>query len=88
MPVEIVEEIDAIRSPWKIQLMLGDRRKVRAAVYLAEICMNGRKGPVRVAAFKKAVPAIGVNTLETLGLRANPITGKLEPTRGGYALYV
>ncbi len=57
-------------------------------VYLVEVELNGRKGPVRIAAFEEAIPAIGVDTLEKLGLRANPVTGKLEPILLGYALHI
>lgn len=88
MPKNVVEEVGAIKSPWVIKLLLGNRRKVKAMVHLAEIELNGRKGPVRIAAFKNAVPAIGVDTLEILGFKANPLTGKLEPVRGAYALYL
>ena len=88
MPIEIVEEVGAIKSPWTVELILGDKRRVKAIAYFAEIELNGRKGPMRIASFKGAVPAIGVDTLETLGFKANPRTGKLEPTRGDYALYI
>ena len=88
MPTKIVREVGAIKSPWAIDLLLGNRRKVKAATYLAEVELNGRKGPMRIASFEKAVPAIGVDTLETLGLKVNPLTGKLEPARGAYALYI
>ena len=78
----------ALKSLWAIELLLGDERKVKATVCLAEIELNGRKGPVRIAAFENAVPAIGVDTLEMLGFKVNPLTGKLEPVRGSYALYI
>ena len=88
LSTKVVEEVGAIKSPWVITLLLGNKRKVKATVHLAEIELNGRKGPVRIAAFKNAVPAIGADTLETLGFKVNPLTGRLEPVRGPYALYI
>lgn len=88
LPLSVLESIRATKSPYVVKLQLGDRRRVSAAIYLAEIKINGRKGPARIAAFKRAVPTIGVDTLETLGLKVNPNTGKLETTRGKYLLFV
>jgi len=34
------------------------------------------------------VPVIGVDTLETLGLKVNPATAKLEQVRGEFLLYI
>ena len=88
IPTEIVKQVGAVETPWTIKLLLGNKRKVSAKIYVAEMELNGRRGPMRIASFKKAIPAIGVDTLETLGLRANPLTGKLEPSRGACALYI
>jgi predicted aspartyl protease len=88
MPTEVVEEVGAIKTPWRVELMLGNKKKVKAAVYVAQMEIKGRKGPMRIASFKDAVPAIGVDTLESLGLRADALKGKLEPVRGDYALYI
>jgi predicted aspartyl protease len=41
---------------------------------------NGRRGLVRILAFKDAIPVIGVDTLETLGLKVDPVTGNVEKT--------
>jgi len=43
---------------------------------------------MRIATFDDAVPVVGVDTLETLGLKVNPGTGKLEQVRGEFLLYV
>ena len=88
IPTEIVEQVGAVETPWTVKLLLGDEREVIAKIYVAEMELNDRKGPMRIASFEKAVPAIGVDTLETSGLKVNPLTGKLEPSRGDYALYV
>jgi len=42
---------------------------------------------LRILAFENAIPVIGVDTLETLGLKVNPVTGEIEKTEY-YMLYV
>lgn len=88
MSLDVVKEVAAIETPWSVDLMLGDKRMIKAKVYVVEVEVGGRKGPVRIAAFKDAIPALGVDTLETLGLQADPVSGKLTPVRGEYLLYV
>ncbi len=44
-------------------------------------------GPIRILAFSGAMPVIGVDTLETLGLRVDPVTGRIEKTEY-YMLFV
>ena len=58
-----------------------------ARVYIAEVEIERRRGPVRVLAFQDAVPVVGADTLETLELRVDPTTGRLEKTEY-YMLYV
>ncbi|OYT39699.1 MAG: hypothetical protein B6U89_03615 [Desulfurococcales archaeon ex4484_58] len=86
LPLDLAEKY-LFETPFETDLKLGDGRKVRAKVFVAEVEIMGRKGPVRVLAFPNAVPVIGVDTLETLGLKVNPSTGKLEKTEH-YMLYV
>ncbi|WP_243675784.1 hypothetical protein [Vulcanisaeta distributa] len=66
---------------------MGDVRVARARVFIAEAEIEGRRGPVRILAFSGAMPVIGVDTLETLGLRVDPVTGKIEKTEY-YMLFV
>ena len=67
---------------------LADKRKVKAKLYLAEAEAEGRKGPVFVAGLDVPTPILGTYALETLGLKPNPVTGKLEVVgpEGGYLL--
>ncbi|AAL62843.1 MULTISPECIES: aspartyl protease family protein [Pyrobaculum] len=85
LPLEVADKL--IETPFTVELKLGNGEKVVAKVYVAEAEIEGRRGPVRIVAFKGAIPVIGVDTLETLGLRVNPVTGKLEKTEY-YMLYV
>lgn len=88
MSLDVVKEVAAIETPWSVDLMLGDKRMIKARVYVAEVEVEGRRGPVRIATFRDAIPALGVDTLETLGLQADPVSGKLTPVRGEYLLYI
>jgi len=61
-----------------MELTLADRRKVRAKLYLAEVEAEGRRGLVFVAELDVPTPIMGAYALETLGLKPNPLTGRLE----------
>ena len=86
MPLDIAEKY-FIETPFEAELKLGDGRVVKAKMFVAEIEIEGRKGPLRIMAFKNAIPVIGVDTLETLGLKIDTSTGKIEKTEY-YMLYV
>ena len=85
MPLDIAEKY-FIETPFTVNLKLGDGRLVEARVFIAECEIEGRRGPVRILAFKDAILVIGVDTLETLGLKVNPETGRIEKTEY-YMLY-
>lgn len=78
---EVVEEVGAIKASFTTDIMLGDGRKVKAAVYLASASIDDREGPAIILSFKGTKEVIGVQTLESLGLKLDPSAGKLEATR-------
>jgi predicted aspartyl protease len=86
MPLELAREY-LYETPLEATLRLGDGRTVRARVFVAEVEIEGRRGPARVMAFEGAVPVIGVDTLETLGLKVDPVTGRIEKSEY-YMLFV
>jgi predicted aspartyl protease len=86
MPLRVAEKY-FIETPFEVDLKLGDGRVVKARVFVAEAEIEGRRGPLRILAFEGALPVIGVDTLETLGLKVDPLTGKVEKT-DYYMLYV
>jgi len=86
MPLDVAEKY-LYETPLEAELRLGDGRVVRARVFVAEVEIEGRRGPARVMAFNGATPVMGVDTLETLGLKIDPVTGKLEKSEY-YMLYV
>ncbi len=85
---EIIRELDLIETPYSVELTLADKRKVRTKLYLAEVEVKGRKGPVFIAELNVSTPILGVYALETLGFKVNPRTGELEEIspEGGYLL--
>jgi len=86
MPLDIAEKY-FIETPFTVDLKLGDGRVVRARVFVAEGEIEGRRGPLRILAFENAIPVIGVDTLETLGLKVDPVSGRIEKSEY-YMLYV
>lgn len=88
MDFKTVSEIGLYETPFEVELTLADKRKLKAKLYLAEVDAEGRRGPVFVAGLDVPTPIMGVYALESLGLKPNPITGKLEVVgpEGGYLL--
>jgi len=81
LPIELVKEIGAVETPYTVDMELGDGRKIKTNIYVASIKIQEREAPSIIAAFKEAKIVIGVQSLEALGLKVDPTTGKLEPTR-------
>jgi len=85
---ETIKELGLLETPYAIDLLLTDGRKVKARLFLAEVEVKGRRGPAFVAELNAPTPLLGVYALETLGFKANPRTGELEEIspEGGYLL--
>ena len=88
MDSKTILEVGLHETPFEVELTLADKRKVKAKLYLAEVEAEGRRGPVFVAEMDVPTPILGAYALETLGLKPNPISGKLEVVgpEGGYLL--
>jgi predicted aspartyl protease len=78
---QILEEVGAQKLPAKVEVELGNGERVLADSYGAAVEFEGRKVPVIIITFPGAKRVVGVQTLEALGLRVNPVTGKLEFVR-------
>jgi predicted aspartyl protease len=85
---DTIEELGLIETPYTVDLTLADSRKARARLFLAEVEVKGRKGPVFIAELKVPTPLLGVHALEMLGFKVNSRTGELEEVspEGGYLL--
>ena len=89
LPLELAKEV-LYETPYTVELKLGDGRRVSAKVFIGEVEVEGMRGPWgswRSLAFPNARPVIGADTLETLGLKVNSTTGRVEKTEY-YMLYV
>lgn len=64
-----------------VEVGLGDGKKVRAKAYGVVIEIEGVAAPSITITFEGAQTVIGVETLESIGLRLDPARGKLEFTR-------
>uniref|UniRef100_A0A7J3X838 Retroviral aspartyl protease n=1 Tax=Thermofilum pendens TaxID=2269 RepID=A0A7J3X838_THEPE len=83
-----ISELGLFETPFEVELTLADKRRVRSKLYLAEVEAEGRRGPALVAELNVPTPLLGVHALETLGLKPDPLTGRLEVIgpEGGYLL--
>jgi clan AA aspartic protease len=65
-------------KPSKVKL--ADGREVEAEAGVVRVGINEREAPTTVLTMGEEA-LLGVETLEVLGLKVNPETGELEPTR-------
>jgi len=81
LPEDVIEKVHAWALPRTVDLELGDGRIVKANTYAVIIGVGDREAATIAVGFKGAKPVVGVRTLEDLGLKVDPTSGKLEPTR-------
>jgi len=86
IPLELAEEL-GIKSVAKTKLTLADKRIVEAGISLAYIKILDRDGIFNIALMNVPEPLLGVSTLEGLGIKVDPTTGKVEYSRS-YGLAV
>ena len=82
LPPEFAEEIGIVKAPQKIRLKLANGVEVETEVGIVIIEVKERRIPATVVILLGSEPLLGVEALEALGLKPNPKTGELEPTRG------
>ncbi len=66
------------KAKYETEVELGDGRVIVRRLVLAEVEIEGVRRPVLIAIGEEGKPLIGYTTLELLGFKVNPITGKLE----------
>lgn len=70
-----------LQAKYETSVELADGRRVKRGLALAEVELEGVRRPVLIAiggTEEKAL--IGYTTLEILGFKVNPVTGRLERT--------
>jgi clan AA aspartic protease len=80
LPRSLAEKI-GLKTVMKTVLTLADKSKVEVDLSPAYIKVMDREVATLVAVLNVPEPLLGVETLEALGLKVDPTTGKLEPTR-------
>jgi len=80
IPPKLAEELN-IKPSAKTKLMLADRRLVEASLSYAYIKILEREGVLPIAIMDVPEPLLGVSTLEGLGIKVDPTTGKFEYSR-------
>ncbi|MBU4266871.1 MAG: hypothetical protein L6243_07125 [Candidatus Altiarchaeales archaeon] len=81
LPKETLEKIGAFKHPRTKEIELGNGERLDADVYTLDITINERTGPAAALTFEGAKSVVGVEALESLGLKVDPSSEKLESTR-------
>lgn len=81
LPEEILEEVGAWGPMPEVEVELGNGERVKAKAHGVAITIEEVEAPSISITFEGAQTVIGVETLESIGLKLDPTTGKLEFTR-------
>ncbi len=81
LPKEDLDEVGASLLPTEVKLELGNGQEVNAEAYAIVITIADVEAPAISITFEGAQTVVGVETLESLGLKLDPTTGKIEFTR-------
>jgi len=82
LPPSLVEEIGAVRLPFKTKASLASGQELSAETTVVEVEVEKRRVPAIALITETREPLLGVEALEAMGFRVDPTTGKLEATRG------
>lgn len=82
LPYEIAGDLGVHKAPWNEAVTLADGSLKEFEVAFIYLEVLGRGTVAKVLLSEADEPALGVETLETLGLRVDPTTGKVEASRG------
>ena len=88
LPRAVADRIGAPELAQRFDVSLADGRRKRLPACAVGILVSGRRGPTTVLVIPRGEPLLGVETLESLGLKVNPEKGRLEPSRRAAALLV
>ncbi|MEW6686624.1 MAG: aspartyl protease family protein [Candidatus Edwardsbacteria bacterium] len=81
LPESLLRKIGAPKIPGESEVELGNGKKVKAKAYGISIRIKDAEAPCIGITFEGAKTVIGVETLESIGLKLDPTTGNLEFTR-------
>ena len=81
LPERILDEVGAWGPVAETEVELGNGEQVKAKAYGVAITIQEVESPCISITFPSAQTVVGVETLESIGLRLDPTTGGLEFTR-------
>jgi len=81
IPENFGEELGVQKAPWREKVSLADGGVREFDVGFIHLEVLGRDTVAKVLLSEVDEPALGVETLETLGLRVDPVVGRVEPSR-------
>lgn len=81
LPEKVLEEVGAWGPLSEVEIELGNQQKVKAEAYGVAIKIKEVEAPAISITFEGAQTVVGVETLESIGLKLDPTTGELEFTR-------
>lgn len=81
LPQDILDKVGAWGPMPDLEIELGNGEKIMARAYSVAITIEGVEMPSIAVSLEGAQTVIGVETLESIGLKLDPTTGKLEFTR-------
>lgn len=82
LPEEVMERVgELMKFPNDVDIELGNGNRIKARAYGVGIKIKDVEAPAMVITFKGAKAVVGVQTLESIGLKLDSTTGKLEFTR-------
>ena len=81
LPEKVLEGVGAWGPVGEVEIELGNGEKVKAKAYGVAIKIEEVEVPSISISFESAQTVIGVETLESIGLKLDPTTGRLEFTR-------
>ncbi|QOJ79168.1 aspartyl protease family protein [Infirmifilum lucidum] len=88
LPSELAESL-SIKPMARAELLLADKRVVEAQLSYAYIKVGEREGVLPVAIMDVPEPVLGVTAMEGLGIKVDPVTGRVEYTRPyGLAMFI
>ena len=88
IPPALAKAIGAPLLPQRFTIALADGRRRRLQACSLGLSVAGRTGPTIALLLPGGEPLLGVEALEALGLKVNPLRRRLEPSRAAGALLV
>jgi len=80
IPKTLAEELE-LEGAGEISVTLADKREVKAPISLAYFRVMDRESILPVLILDVPKPLLGATVLEGLGLKVDPVSGKLEHSR-------